>query len=89
MFTLTCSVRFKHWWIGTHDQWFEKHEGTKEVTIGTVVIMLLLYVDNPFVNTSKDAQNLMSVLENLFIHSQLSGNTSKTKVMFMKNSMYG
>ena len=44
---------------------FVKEEGVEEFTIGNVVIMLLLYVDDVvfFANTFGDAHKLMKALE--------------------------
>ena len=46
---------------------FVKEEGTEDVTIGNVIIMLLLYVDDVVLlpNTLEDAQKLMRTLEML------------------------
>ena len=65
---------------------FVKEECVEEVSIGNVVIMLLLYVDDVvlFANTLGDAQNIMKALENFCMHTTLSFNSSKTKIMFVK-----
>ena len=64
-----------------------KEEGVEEVTIGYVVIMHLLYVDDIvlFANTLGDAQNLMKALENFCMHGKVNVNSSKTKIMLVKS----
>ena len=61
-------------------------EGIKKVLIGNVVIMLLLYADDVVLlaHEVKDAQRLMQVLEKFCMHSGLSVNVTKTKVMLVK-----
>ena len=66
---------------------FVKEECVKEVSIGNVVIMLLLYADDVvfFANTLGDAQKLMKALEIFCMHTKLSVNISKTKIMLVKS----
>ena len=62
-------------------------EGIKEVMIGNIFIMLLLYVDDVLIlaHTLEYAQKLMVVLvENFCSHSALMVNNVKTKVMLVK-----
>ena len=61
-------------------------ECVEEVSIGNIVIMLLLYVDDVvfFANTLEDSQKLMTELENVCMHTKLSVNSSKTKIMLVK-----
>ena len=65
---------------------FLKEEGIEEVTLGNVVFMLLLYADEivHFANNIEDAQKLIRVLEKLCMHSGLSVNSSKSKIMLKK-----
>ena len=60
---------------------FIKEEGVKEISIGTIVITLLLYVNDVVVyannrvlcaNTLGDAQKIMKALENFRMHTKLS-----------------
>ena len=53
---------------------FVKEECVEEVSIGNVVIMLLLYVDDVvlFANTLGDTQKLMKALEKNRMHTKLS-----------------
>ena len=66
---------------------FVKEECVKEISIGNVVIMLLLYADDVvfFANTLEDAQKLMKALEIFCMHTKLSVNISKTKIMLVKS----
>ena len=66
---------------------FAKEECVQEVVIGNVVTMLLLYADDVvfFANTLGDAQKLMKALENFCVHTKLSVNSSKTKIMLVKS----
>ena len=59
-----------------------------EVTICNAIIMLLLYVDYVVLlaHSLEDAQKLMVVLENFYLHSGLIVNESKTKVMLVKTN---
>ena len=72
-------------------KWFHVYKGRdiKEVFIGNVVIMLLLYADVDdvvfFANILRDAQKLMNALEKICMHTKLSVNNSKTKIMFVKS----
>ena len=61
-------------------------EGIHEVTIGNAVIMLLLYADDVVLmaHTEEEAQKLMNTLEKFCMHSGLTVNGSKTKVMLVK-----
>ena len=58
---------------------FVKEECVKEVAIGNVVIMLLRYADDG------DAQKLMKPLVFFCMHTKLSVNGSKTKIMLVKS----
>ena len=53
---------------------------------GNVFTMLLLYANDvmPFVNTLGDAQKPLKSLENCCMHTKLSVNISKTKIMVVK-----
>ena len=66
-------------------------EGVKEVASGNVVIMLLLYANDVvlFSNIVGDAQKLMNVLEKNYMHTKLSVNNSKTKIMLVKSQKKG
>ena len=49
--------------------------------------MLLLNADDVvlFANTLGDTQNLMKALEKIYMHTKLSVNNSKTKIMLVKS----
>ena len=49
--------------------------------------MLLLYANDVllFANTLGDAQKLMKALEKVYMHTKLSVNSSKTKIMLVKS----
>ena len=70
---------------------FIKEECVEEVSIGNVVIILLLYADDVVLlaNTLGNAQKLMKALEIVFMHTKLSVNSSKTKIMLVKNTTMG
>ena len=54
----------------------------EEVSIGNVVIMLLIYVDDVvlFANTLGDAQKHMKALEKICMHTKFSVNTLKQRL---------
>ena len=56
-----------------------QEEGIKEILIGNVIIMLLLYADDVVLlaHEVEDAQRLVQVLENFCMHSGLSVNATK------------
>ena len=51
------------------------------------MIILFLYADDVllFANTLGDAQNLMKAIKNFCMHTKLSVNSSKTKIMLVKS----
>ena len=63
-----------------------QEECIKEVLIGNLVILLLLYADEVVLlaHEVEDAQRLMQVLEIFCMHNGLSVNITKTKVMLCK-----
>ena len=65
---------------------FVKEECVEEVGFGNAMIMHLLYADDVvlFANTLGDAQKLMKALEIFCMHTKLSVNSSKTKIMLVK-----
>ena len=66
---------------------FAQEECVEEVVIRDVVITLLLYADDVvfFANTLGNAQKLMKSLEKICVHRKLCVNSSKTKIMLVKN----
>ena len=66
---------------------FVKEDCVEEVAIGNVVIMRLLYADEVvlFGNTLGDVEKFMKALGKLCMHTKLSGNNSKTKIMLVKS----
>ena len=59
----------------------------KEECVMEVSIMFLLYADDVvfFANTLGDAQKLMKALEKNCMHTKLSVNNSKSKIMLVKS----
>ena len=66
---------------------FIDEKGIEEFVIKDVVIMLLLYANDVvlFAHIFRRCIKLMRPLEEFYMHSKLSVNSSRTKIMFVKS----